>query len=130
MIKNNNFIVRTIWTIVMILGFIFIIWLGHFYLSILILLVNLGIFKEITNLKRNYEKEVKVPYFSLMSWYFFFTFIFFCYGKLFSSKITNFVHSSEIFSNLLEYHNILSFMLWTIGFLIFTLSLKKGYYRY
>lgn len=56
--------------------------------------------------------------------------MFFCYGKLLSSKLGSFVFKQQWLQHILEFHNILSFMLWVGGFLLFTLSLKKGYYRY
>ncbi|CAD8076480.1 unnamed protein product [Paramecium primaurelia] len=129
-IKNNNFVVRTIWTIVMILGFMGVLWAGHIYIIGLVLLVNIGIFKEILGLKRNYEKELNVKYSSLINWYFFGIATFFCYGKLFQSKLSEYAFKMNMLSFILNYHNIITFMLWVAGFLIFTLSLKKGYYRY
>ncbi len=71
----------------MLFSFIAIIAAGHFYVALLILLVNIEIFREILSLKRNYEKELKFPYFFIINWYFFAVAIFFFFGKLFSSKL-------------------------------------------
>ncbi|KAM3134400.1 hypothetical protein pb186bvf_013513 [Paramecium bursaria] len=128
--KSSNFVLRTIYTILMILGFILVLWLGHFYVAILILLINFGIFKEILTLKRDYERENNIPYFFLINWYFFGTAVFFFYGKLFSSKLQTIVNNSTYLSLIFRYHNFISFALWVSGFLMFTLLLKKGYYRY
>ena len=38
---------RTIWTIFMLVGFIIIINAGHFYISILTLMISVAMFKEI-----------------------------------------------------------------------------------
>lgn len=100
-IKNNNFVVRTIWTIVMILGFIGVLWAGHIYIIGLVLLINIGIFKEILGLKRNYEKELNVRYSPIINWYFFAIATFFCYGKLFSSKLSEYAFRHHILSILL-----------------------------
>jgi phosphatidate cytidylyltransferase len=116
----------------MLLLFILIIFAGHFYVVCIVLLLNIGIFKEIISLKRNYEKENKIPLFSFINWYFFSVAVFLFYGKLFSSKLSRVVWepSNHIAYFIMAYHNILSFMLWIAGFLIFVLSLKQGYYRY
>jgi len=121
-----SFVVRTIWTIVMLLGFILVIAAGHFYVALIVLLLNIGIFKEIISLKRNYEKENKIPLFSFINWYFFTVGVFFFYGKLFSSKLSRVVWdpANQFGYFIVSYHNILSFMLWIVGFLIFVLSLK------
>lgn len=116
----------------MLVAFVFIMTLGHFYIACFILLMNVGIFNEILSLKRDYEKEVKIPLFYLINWYFFFISVFFFYGKLFSAKLTRVVlmPGNNIIFFFVTYHNIISFMLWILGFLIFVLSLKKGFYRY
>lgn len=85
-----SFFVRTIWTVVMLLGYITIINAGHFYVASLVFLINIAIFKEILSLKRNYDKEIKIPLFYLLNWYFFAVAVFYFYGKLFSSKLTRF----------------------------------------
>lgn len=114
----------------MILGFMFILWAGHIYIIGLVFLLNVGIFKEILGLKRNYEKEVNVKYSPWINWYFFAIATYFCYGKLLSSKLSEYALKSNILSFIMNYHNITTFMLWIAGFLMFTISLKKGYYRY
>ncbi len=42
-----------------------------------------GIFKEIISLKRNINKEVRIPWFFVINWYFFFVGNYFFYGLLF-----------------------------------------------
>ena len=75
----------------MLLFFILIMFAGHFYVACTVFLLNVGIFKEILSLKRNYDKEMKIPLFFLINWYFFGVAVFFFYGKLFSSKLTRVV---------------------------------------
>lgn len=71
MIKYENFIVRTIWTLVMLGGFMGVIKAGHFYCSMIIALVEVFAFKEILDLKRNREKESQIPVSTFLNWYFF-----------------------------------------------------------
>lgn len=82
----------------MLVLFILIFLAGHFYVSLLIIAINMGIFHEILSLKRNYEKEVKIMKFRFLSWYFFAVAIFFFYGKLFSSKLTKYTLTSKSIS--------------------------------
>lgn len=69
--KLSSFKVRMISSVVMVLGFILIISAGHFYCSLLVILINICIFKELISLKTNQEREAKIPFFHLISWYFF-----------------------------------------------------------
>jgi phosphatidate cytidylyltransferase len=74
----------------------------------------------------------------MINFYFLFVGVFFFYGKLFSSKL-----SEQVFKNqyievnillikkfIISYHGFITYILWTIGFLFFVISLKHGYYRY
>ena len=69
--KLSSFKVRTISSIIMVFGFILFLCAGHFYCSLLVLLINICIFKEIISLKRNSHREAKLPYFYIINWYFF-----------------------------------------------------------
>lgn len=69
--KLSTFKIRTISSIIMVLGFILFLCAGHFYCSLLVLLINICIFKEIISLKRNSHREAKLPYFYIINWYFF-----------------------------------------------------------
>ena len=71
--KLASFKVRVISSVIMVLGFIAIIAAGHFYCCLLVLLINVCIFKEIISLKRNQQREAKLPYFFIINWYFFFS---------------------------------------------------------
>jgi Cytidylyltransferase family len=69
--KLSTFKIRTISSLIMVGGFILILCAGHFYCCLLVLFINICIFKEIIALKRNQQREAKLPYFSLINWYFF-----------------------------------------------------------
>jgi len=129
-VKGSNLFVRTIWTLVMLFGFIVIIAAGHFYCSMIVLVVATGAFKEILDLKRNREKETQIPVSSFLNWYFFAVAIFYFYIPQITNKVPSFTLKNNFLALILRYHNFISFSLWTLGFLIFVLSLKKGFYRY
>lgn len=69
--KLSTFKIRVISSVIMILSFLLILTAGHFYCCLLVLLINIFIFKEIIALKRNEQREAKLPCFSLINWYFF-----------------------------------------------------------
>ena len=69
--KISNFKIRTISSIIMVGGFVLFLSAGHFYCCLLVLLINICIFKEIISLKRNSQRESKLPYFYIINWYFF-----------------------------------------------------------
>jgi len=109
-------------------AFMLINLMGHFYCALFVYAIQIGIFREIINLKRNYirEKPIKITLYIL--WYVFLAstaFIFFWY---FSDKLY-FTYSPTI-QYILRYKTTIFFSLYTIGFLAFVLSLKMGYIRY
>ena len=69
--KLSSFRIRTISTLIMIGAFILIISAGHLYCCLLVFVINICIFKEIIALKRNAVREIKLPYFFIINWYFF-----------------------------------------------------------
>lgn len=89
-LNYSNFIVRTIWTIIMLLAFIAIIMAGHFYCAVFVLLLNIGMINEILNLKRDAEKDNQVPFSMTITWYLCTVAIIFFYGKLFANKLVAF----------------------------------------
>ena len=128
----------------MLLGFIGIIAAGHFYCALLVFFMGVGMVREILSLKRNRERDHEVQFSLALNWYFFAVAVFFFYGRLFSTVLTSFsltnVYVYEVYFNsyrtnaylqiLVTYHEFITFTLWIAGFLMFTLSLKKGYLRY
>jgi hypothetical protein len=69
--RLTSFKVRTISSIIMFLAFLIILSAGHAYCCLLVLFINICIFKEIIALKRNSQREAKLPYFYIINWYFF-----------------------------------------------------------
>ena len=107
-----------------------IIYAGHFYCGIMPVLVSAAAFKEILELKRNKEKEMQLPLSRFICWYFFVVALFYFFIPQMTSKLPKFALRSQLPSLIMRYHNFTSFMLWIIGFLIFVLTLKNGFYRY
>ncbi|EIM81313.1 uncharacterized protein STEHIDRAFT_172281 [Stereum hirsutum FP-91666 SS1] len=133
--KRQNALTRTVWTLIMIGGFLTILAMGHGYMVILVMLCQTLVYREVTRLftltgsKADADKAGKDPWSQTLNWYFFVVTNYFLYGE---SIIYYFKHVVFADSNLLPFatnHRIISFTLYTIGFMGFVMSLKKGYLK-
>ena len=77
----KNWWVRTGFTVVMIGGFVGIIYGGHFYLTCLVLILQMMCFKEIIAIGHVISKEKKLPWFRFLNWYFLVAANYFFYGE-------------------------------------------------
>ncbi|KAK9450722.1 cytidylyltransferase family-domain-containing protein [Limtongia smithiae] len=127
--KKQNFIVRTIWTVVMIAGFFLLLAAGHIWIMALVTMIQIFTFKEVIALANEPAREKKLPYGKVINWYFLATTIYFLYGE---SVIYYFKQIVLVDSYLLPFaihHRFISYMLYIIGFMIFVSSLEKGHYK-
>mmetsp|Transcript_16649 Transcript_16649/g.41187 ORF Transcript_16649/g.41187 Transcript_16649/m.41187 type:complete len:236 (+) Transcript_16649:448-1155(+) len=69
--KKRSVKERVFWSCVMVSVFAGIIAMGHLYLAFLVICLTMGMFREVIGLKRNKEKDNKIPWFLTMRWYFF-----------------------------------------------------------
>jgi CDP-diglyceride synthetase len=130
-ITSSNFIQRFVSTILLLSTFIFIILMGKFYVSLLIIVIITCIFKEIIALKQNSLKDTKLPYYYLLNWYFFGISLTFFYGKLFNGILKQYIiQNHNTIGKIIQYDNLIFFIFWLLGFIVFVLSLKRGLYRY
>jgi hypothetical protein len=127
--KWADLLQRTKWTFFMLVGFIGFIALGNFYCALLVLLVIMAIYKELLDLERYKERNYEIKNFYFVSWYFFFLCIYYFYIKLLLDKLL-YLKRYPIINYILQYHNLVSFMLYMMGFMLFINSLTKGYYKY
>jgi phosphatidate cytidylyltransferase len=120
---------RTVWTLVMLIAFLGFISLGNFYCALLVLLVIMLIYSELLDVSRYKDRNQEVKNYYLISWYFFFVCVYYFYIKLLHDKLA-YLNKYPVFNYIFKYHNLISFMLYIFGFLIFIRSLTKGCYRY
>ncbi|KAG6811528.1 hypothetical protein H0H92_006961 [Tricholoma furcatifolium] len=137
-IKRQSFITRTLWTFIMIGGFLCLLLLGHAYMILLVMLCQALVYREVTALfslkttKSESDVEAirgKDPWSKTLNWYFFAVTNYFLYGE---SIIYYFKHVVFVDAQLLPFatnHRMISFILYTIGFMGFVMSLKKGYLK-
>ncbi|KAL6776365.1 PCT1 [Auxenochlorella protothecoides x Auxenochlorella symbiontica] len=132
--RFKSFRVRTISTIVLIGTFIGIIAAGHVPLMFMILGIQFLMVREVFALARVRQQEKKVPGFRAQQWYFFFVAAFYLYirfiKKNLTIELTSSARTAAMFGWLLRHHTIMSFSLYTAGFVLFVLTLKKGMYTY
>jgi phosphatidate cytidylyltransferase len=127
--KWTDLKVRVKWSLLMASLFFLILFMGHFYSSIMVALIIISIFYELIDIPRFKERNSEVKNYYLISWYILSLGMYFFYIKTLKDKIS-FLTQYPIFYYLLKYHKFICFMLYCFGFLLFLKSLTKGYYRY
>ncbi|OUM57428.1 hypothetical protein PIROE2DRAFT_17597 [Piromyces sp. E2] len=128
--KWTNWWTRFIWTVVMILGFAVVIFSGHLSIIALVLILQILIFKEIIHIAHYPSQEKKLPWFRVINWYFLFAGCYYMYGEGIMSYFKFQLLKYDIFHILLNNHKFISFCIYIFGFLIFVMSLRKGYYQF
>jgi phosphatidate cytidylyltransferase len=66
----KNLTVRTIWTFVMIFGFFAILALGHLSVILLVVVIQILVYKEVIAIAHVPSKDKKLPWFKTLNWYF------------------------------------------------------------
>ncbi|KAL6062402.1 phosphatidate cytidylyltransferase [Balamuthia mandrillaris] len=123
---------RTIFGALLVFMFAFLLYLGHFWVSLLVVLIQTLVFREVVSLRYKQSQAVEeekgkklLPLFRTINYYFLLTSYFWIYGEPLLDLIA--VRYTE-YAFLAHYHLWLSFSLYVIGFVGFVLSLKKGYF--
>ncbi|KAK9475488.1 phosphatidate cytidylyltransferase [Dipodascopsis tothii] len=128
--RRQNFIVRAIWTVVMIAGFFILLAAGHIWIISLISAIQIFTYKEVIALASIPSQEKMLPYGKALNWYFLGTTIYFLYGE---SVIFFFKQAVLVDAYLLPlaiHHRFISYMLYIVGFMFFVTTLEKGYYKF
>ncbi|XP_071527447.1 phosphatidate cytidylyltransferase, photoreceptor-specific [Panulirus ornatus] len=125
----RNWVIRGIFTWLMIGLFCLIIYVGPLALMFTTLLVQVWCFKEIINIGYSVYRMHGLPWFRSLSWWFLITSNYFFYGESLVADYFSVIFSkSDIMRWLIAYHRFTSFTMYIIGFVWFVLSLKKKYY--
>lgn len=122
--KKQKFIVRAIWTFVMIGLFVGIVLAGHVYLAILIAALQVLSFREVISITASPLKNI--PWGRTLSWYFLIVIMFY----LKAQSLFGFFHNVGIWERVLwpvmHYHVFLSYSLYMVGFLVFVSTLTQA----
>uniref|UniRef100_A0A7M4F9X1 Phosphatidate cytidylyltransferase n=1 Tax=Crocodylus porosus TaxID=8502 RepID=A0A7M4F9X1_CROPO len=125
----KNWWIRGILTLLMILLFFLIIYLGSFMLMLLVLSIQVKCFHEIITIGYRVYHSYDLPWFRTLSWYFLLCVNYFFYGETVADYFATFVQRREQLQFLIRYHRFISFALYLTGFCMFVLSLVKRQYR-
>ncbi|CAF3933155.1 unnamed protein product, partial [Rotaria magnacalcarata] len=124
----RNWIIRGIFSWVMILGFAKLVSMGPLVVSLVVLLIQIKCFQEIINIGYTVYKSHNLPWFRTLSWYFLFTSNYWLYGESLINHFGFMMNKHNFLQPLVTYHRMIAFLLYTSGFVGFVLSLKKTYY--
>ncbi|XP_043237223.1 phosphatidate cytidylyltransferase, photoreceptor-specific-like isoform X2 [Amphibalanus amphitrite] len=124
----RNWVIRGIFTWVMIFGFAWIIYMGPLALMCITLAVQVKCFSEIINIGYAVYRIHGLPWFRSLSWWFLLCSNYFFYGESLVDYFIVLVNKLEFLRVLVTYHRMISFLLYIVGFVWFVLSLVKKYY--
>lgn len=124
----KNWVIRGIFTWLMIGGFGLIIYGGPLALMLTTFLVQVKCFAEIINIGYAVYKMDNLPWFRSMSWYFLIASNYFFYGESLVEQFGVLINRVDFLPFLVRHHRFISFAMYIIGFVWFVLSLVKKYY--
>ncbi|KAH9798103.1 phosphatidate cytidylyltransferase 1 [Citrus sinensis] len=87
--KYKSFLVRAYSTVWMIAGFVLIVYMGHLYITAMVVVIQIFMARELFNLLRKAHEERDLPGFRMLNWHFFFTAMLFVYGRILSQRLVN-----------------------------------------
>ncbi|KAF2821022.1 phosphatidate cytidylyltransferase 1 [Ophiobolus disseminans] len=128
--KKANFITRTIWSMVMLLGFFWVLGAGHIYIIIIVTAVQVISFKEVIAIANVPSKARSLRFTKSLNWYFLGTAMYFLYGESVIYYFKHILLVDRILLPLATHHRFISFMMYIIGFVFFVYSLQKGHYKF
>ncbi|KAI9085353.1 hypothetical protein K1719_032730 [Acacia pycnantha] len=132
--KYKSMWIRAYSTFWMIAGFASVIYMGHLYITAMVVVIQIFMARELFNLLRRAHEDRQLPGFRLLNWHFFFTAMLFVYGRILSQCLVNTVTVDKVLyklvSSLIKYHMVICYSLYIAGFMWFILTLKKKMYKY
>ncbi|KAK4270987.1 hypothetical protein QN277_019749 [Acacia crassicarpa] len=132
--KYKSMWIRAYSTFWMIAGFASVIYMGHLYITAMVVVIQIFMARELFNLLRRAHEDRRLPGFRLLNWHFFFTAMLFVYGRILSQCLVNTVTVDKVLyklvSSLIKYHMVICYSLYIAGFMWFILTLKKKMYKY
>ncbi|KAI5700038.1 hypothetical protein M8J75_013119 [Diaphorina citri] len=124
----KNWIIRGIFTWIMIGFFVLIVYGGPLALMVTTLIVQVKCFEEIINIGYAVYKIHGLPWFRSLSWYFLICSNYFFYGESLVDYFGVLINRTDYLRVLVTYHRFISFCLYIVGFVWFVLSLVHKYY--
>jgi len=135
--KAKKILTRVIFSLAMIFGFLGIVWLGHPYLVLTIVLIQAGLFKELVDVRYRAKAEKHVPLFRTLQWSMFALAMFQTYHRVFvklglvNSLVRNLpIELARYVQQSVRFYTWVSFSGYVCVFMTFVLTLKKGLLQY
>lgn len=128
--KKYNFLVRTLWTFVMIAGFFITLASGHFWCIMLILACQIATFKECIAVTSASGRAKNLPLTKTLNWYFLFTTIYYLEGKSLFTFFQNYFIEYRFLGLMAANHKFVCYCLYLLGFVMFVCSLRKGFLKF
>lgn len=128
--KKYNFLVRTLWTFVMIAGFFITLASGHFWCIMLILACQIATFKECIGVTSESGRAKNLPLTKTLNWYFLFTTIYYLDGKSLFQFFQDYFIEYRVLTLLASNHRFICYCLYLLGFVMFVCSLRKGFLKF
>uniref|UniRef100_A0A0N5AVR1 Phosphatidate cytidylyltransferase n=1 Tax=Syphacia muris TaxID=451379 RepID=A0A0N5AVR1_9BILA len=124
----RNWVVRLIFSIVMVSMFYVIVKCGPTWLMALVFAIQFKCFHEIITIGLSVYRLYDLPWFRALSWYFLLTSNYFFFGESLIDYWGILLRKDQFLHFLVVHHRLISFSLYCVGFVWFVLSLRKGYY--
>ncbi|CCE61491.1 hypothetical protein TPHA_0A04160 [Tetrapisispora phaffii CBS 4417] len=128
--KKYNFLIRTIWTFVMIAGFFATLASGHIYCILLITLCQVFAFKEIIAVTGASGSEKNLPLTKTLNWYFLVTILYYLDGKTLFIFFHDFLFDHPLLSSIVSHHKIICYFMYLLGIVFFVCTLRKGFLKF
>eukprot|EP00299_Pterocystis_sp_00344_P013211 c6451_g1_i1.p1 GENE.c6451_g1_i1~~c6451_g1_i1.p1 ORF type:complete len:459 (+),score=69.70 c6451_g1_i1:204-1379(+) len=128
--KWDDVIVRVGWSLIMAGTFTGIIIMGHVFVFSLVLLLQSALYHELSILRRDLEKERKLPAIKFVRWYFFFVMMLYGHGRSLKLPVRHLLARLNISPEVIDAHEFVCYILYSLGIVLFVLTLRKGYFRY
>eukprot|EP00405_Crypthecodinium_cohnii_P035565 CAMPEP_0206528516 /NCGR_PEP_ID=MMETSP0325_2-20121206/2023_1 /ASSEMBLY_ACC=CAM_ASM_000347 /TAXON_ID=2866 /ORGANISM="Crypthecodinium cohnii, Strain Seligo" /LENGTH=427 /DNA_ID=CAMNT_0054024197 /DNA_START=116 /DNA_END=1399 /DNA_ORIENTATION=- len=121
----------------MIFGFFLLVWLGHPYMVLLVCLLQVGLFRELVNVRYRPAKERHVPLFRTCQWAMFAVAMCHVYGRVFvnlglahslAERVPAFAGAWVL--KTIKYYRLMTFSGYVVTFCGLVLSLRPGLYKY
>lgn len=128
--KWRNWWIRGALTLLMLVLFGYVIYLGPLALTVVIVLLQLKCFMEIISIGHKDWKNKSLPWWRSINWYFVGVANYYFYGEAFAYFLEETFVNFPSFQSVIRHHRFISLCLYLIGFMGFVLTLKKGHFKF
>ncbi|OWB55884.1 hypothetical protein B5S28_g1770 [[Candida] boidinii] len=133
--KIQSFIVRAVWTFVMLFAFIIIILSGHLSLIILVIVLEALVFKECIAITAERAKKENLIHTNFLNWYFLLTTEIYLDGRTISKYFIEKILEDRFLpigfaKTFLLHHKFICYCMYVGGFIFFVATLKKGHLKF